>query len=126
MGLLDFILGRKKRRHFKPIPSDDPVVEARQAIYYRKLPEDLSDYTICLTDYENQATLDIFKPENKRSIQFHRAYLKAYAREVGKRGGVAKIYKVYMQDYLNWLRNHQLKNSPENLEHFVEHLHQKG
>jgi uncharacterized short protein YbdD (DUF466 family) len=110
---------------FKPKPSNDPVVEARQAIYKRRLPEDLSDFTVYLADYENQSTLHFLKPDIRWTIAFYREYIREYARQIRKRQGQAVICMVYLQEYLNWLRREKQRHHPKHLETFVEQLGKK-
>ncbi len=107
----------------KKLPfSNDPVIEARRALNSRRLPEDLSDYTICLADYDSKATLEFLKPEIDWPIDFYREYIKTYAQLIRKRNGKAIICMVVLQDYLTWLKQRGLRHESSFLDKYVEAL----
>lgn len=110
----------------KKLPfSNDPTIEARRALNGRRLPEDLSDYTICLADYDSKATLDFLKPDLGWPIDFYREYIKTYAQLIRKRNGKAVVCMVVLQEYLTWLKERGLRHQPSFLDKYVEALGQK-
>jgi hypothetical protein len=109
-----------------PKKPSDAVMEARRSILKARLPEDLSNYEICLTDYEDTVTYERLKVKKEWTLKFHREVMQAYAAEVEKRGGTVKQYIIKLQEYASWLERNGLANTDANQKRYVHGLNKKN
>ena len=58
---------------------------------------------IGLTDFEDEASHDFFKPEDRWSLTFHRMINKAVLRELSRRGYTVAVVKIGLAEYYDWL-----------------------
>lgn len=76
-----------------------------------------------MTDYADARTLKMLKPdEPELTIESQRMINQAFMRELHKRGARVRRVEVRADEYLTWLDQFGLRNSPENRAQFISWL----